>query len=128
MGALLILPGHAQLRKMMRVDESFDGREVVLQVGETLEIRLAENASTGYRWSVPPKLKRKFDRTLREREQTVEGAGKPVGSPGVRYLYFEAIGTGTAELELHYRRPWESDAPPARRFRLRVRVRRAPDR
>ena len=117
-------PGYTQPRKMVQVDDSFNGREVSLQVGDTLEVSLAENASTGFRWSVPPDLKHKFDKVISEREQSVEGANGPPGKAGVRHLYFEAIGTGTGELELHYRRPWESKAPPVGKFRLRVRARK----
>jgi len=118
----LWFPGYAQPRKMVQVDDSFNGREVSLQVGDTLEVSLSENASTGFQWSVPHELKHKFDKVIREREQAVDGSSGPPGKPGVRHLYFEAIGTGMAELELHYRRPWESKAPPARKFKLRVRV------
>jgi inhibitor of cysteine peptidase len=127
-GAIWISPGCAQARKMTTVDESSDGIEVVLQVGETLEIKLSENGSTGYKWTAPHEPKSTFDNILRERKQRVEAADGPVGSPGVRYLDFEAIGTGTASLELQYRRPWEKDKPPVRRFRLNVRVREAPGR
>jgi inhibitor of cysteine peptidase len=109
---------------MVQVDDSFNGREVSLQAGDTLEVSLSENASTGFQWSVPPELKHRFDTVIREREQAVEGSSGPPGKPGVRHLYFETIGTGTAELELHYRRSWESKAPPARKFKLRVRVRK----
>ena len=120
----LWLPGYAQPRKMVQVDDSFNGREVNLQVGDTLEISLSENASTGFQWSVPPELKHKFDKVIREREQAVEGSGGLPGKAGVRRLYFDTVATGIAELELHYRRHWEREVPPARNFKLRVRVRK----
>ena len=125
----LLSPGvHGQSRKMVQVDDTFDGREVALQAGETLEVSLSENASTGYRWSIPPEVKRKLTPVLREREETVEAAGGPPGRPGVRRLYFEALAAGTAELEIHYRRSWEINKQPARKFRLRVLVQSAPGR
>lgn len=116
---------HAQRGKTTRVDETFDGRRVVLRAGEVLQVTLPENGSTGYQWGIPPGLKRKFAPTIREREQTVQAPDGPPGSPGLRHLYFEAVRTGSAELELHYRRPWERDTPPARRFRLHILVRRS---
>lgn len=128
MGCLLIPRVQAQQRKMIQVDDTFHGREVALQVGETLKVSLSENASTGYQWSIPPELKRKLTPVLREREETVEAPDGPPGRPGVRHLYFEAAAAGTADLEIHYRRSWESNTPPARKFNLRVLVQPAPGR
>jgi predicted secreted protein len=128
MGGLLIPCVHAQPRKMIQVDNTFDGREVTLQAGDTLEVSLSENASTGHQWSIPPELKRKLAPALREREETVEAPGGPPGRPGVRHLYFEAVAAGTADLEIHYRRSWESNKQPTRKFRLHVLVQSAPGR
>jgi inhibitor of cysteine peptidase len=128
MCGLVIFGVHAQPRKMIQVDDTFHGREVALQVGQTLKVSLSENASTGHQWSIPAELKSKLTPVLREREETVEAPDGPPGRPGVRNLYFEAVAAGTADLEIHYRRPWERNAPPARKFKLRVLVQRASDR
>ena len=114
------VPAHS--RKMIQVDDSFDGREVVLHASEMLEVRLSENASTGYHWTLPPALKDNWTITLRELDDTFDSPGRTPGKPGTRSLYFEAIQAGNAELVLEYRRPWEKDAKSARSFRLRVRV------
>jgi inhibitor of cysteine peptidase len=106
----------------MQVDESDNGRRVLLHVGETLEIRLSENASTGYQWAVSsePAVTEKI---FRPRAQVAEGPSGPPGKSGFRHLYFDAVGTGSADLELEYRRPWESKTSrPARRFKIFVRV------
>jgi inhibitor of cysteine peptidase len=107
---------------MIQVDEGFDGREVVLRSSEMLEVRLSENASTGYRWAMPPELNANWASTLREVEDTFESTGSTPGKPGTRVLRFEAIQSGKAELFLEYRRSWADSAKPARSFRLRVRV------
>jgi inhibitor of cysteine peptidase len=122
---LLIPCVHAQKQKMIQVDDAFNGREVTLHVGQTLEVSLSENASTGYRWTIPPELKSKLEPVLREREGSVDAPEGPPGKPGVRHLYFEAAAAGTVGLELHYRRSWETNTPPARTFKLRVVVRPA---
>jgi len=106
----------------MKVDDSFNGHQIELRVGETLEISLAENASTGFQW-IAPDSAHKAEKILRKGEPLVEGASGPPGKPGVRHFYFEAFEPGTVELELHYRRPWETVKPPARTFKLRIRVR-----
>ena len=107
---------------MIQVDDSFDGRSVVVHAGEMIEVTLAENASTGYRWSLPPARRSKWSPTLRELEEVAEARGTRPGMPGVRRLYFEAAVEGNAELELEYRRSWQTSAKPARTFRLRVEV------
>jgi inhibitor of cysteine peptidase len=128
MGCLSIPRVHAQQRKMIQVDDTFHGREVALQVGQTLQVSLSENASTGYQWSISPELKNKLAPVFREREETVQAADGPPGKPGVRHLTFEAVAAGTADLEIHYRRSWENDKPPARTFKLRVLIRSIPAR
>lgn len=121
-GALWFPFTYAQPRKAMKADDSFNGREIELRVGETLEISLSENASTGYRWTIRPESVRKFDKILHERSQVAHGAGAPLGKPGTRGFYFEAVGPGAVDLDLEYRRPWEVDKTPARKFKLRIRV------
>ena len=103
---------------MITVDDSSNGQEVVLHAGEVLKISLSQNASTGYSWTVHVKPE-----ILRESQGESTDAPKgPPGSPGVRYFYFEAVGQGSGELDLEYRRSWENAAQPARTFKLRVRV------
>ena len=104
----------------MRIDEKSDGREMNMRLGESLEITLSENASTGFRWGIPEALKNNLAPVLREREETVEAPAGPPGRSGMRHLFFEAVQAGTAEIEIHYGRPWEKDTEPARRFKVRV--------
>jgi inhibitor of cysteine peptidase len=124
-GMSWVPPTYSQQPKMVQVDESFNGRQIEIHVGETLAISLSENASTGFQWIIPPESAHNFEKILHERKPDVEGTPGPPGKPGVRRFSFEAFKPGTAELELHYRRPWETDKPPARKFKLRIRVRPA---
>jgi inhibitor of cysteine peptidase len=124
-GMLWIPSAYAQPRRIVKADDSFNGRQIELHAGETLEIDLSENASTGFQWIATPESLRKAEKILHQKESSAEGAGGPPGKPGVRHFSFEATGPGTVELELHYRRPWETAKPPARKFKLRVRVRPA---
>jgi predicted secreted protein len=36
---------------MISVDQNFNGQTVDLPVGQVMELRLAENPTTGYRWT-----------------------------------------------------------------------------
>jgi inhibitor of cysteine peptidase len=122
-GVLWIPQAYAQLGKTVQADDTFNGRQVELRAGETLAITLSENASTGFRWIVAPESARKFEKVLREKETSAEGTAGPPGTPGIRRFYFEASAPGTVDLELHYRRPWETGKPPARKFKLHIHVR-----
>jgi inhibitor of cysteine peptidase len=105
---------------MLRVDEHRNGRTVKLAVGELLEIVLAENPTTGFRWHLTeagaPQCVLKHD------AYEPEGEGVP-GKGGVHRWKFEAAEPGAGRIELVYRRSWEQDASPGRAFRLQVEVR-----
>ncbi len=99
----------------MRLDETADGKEVRLRVGEELEIALRETRTTGYRWEVvdggAP--------ACRIVQDSVEpGRGAP-GASGLRVWRLRAAQAGAATVALEYRRPF-GGGEPARRFTLRV--------
>jgi predicted secreted protein len=103
----------------MRVDESANGGTVELTVGETLEIRLTENRTAGYRWQIEARA----EPIGSLESDAYEAAAGPPGRGGTRVLSFKAERPGDGEIRLAYRRPWEEGAPPARTFALRVRAR-----
>lgn len=111
--------------KMLRANESDNGRTVKLAAGESLEIALAENPTTGYRWqrakqaagdvgSPCPFAKDDFE---------PDRAGMP-GAGGTHRWQFHAVEPGVCEIELEYRRSWEKDKLPERTFRIHVEVRK----
>ena len=115
--AILWLAASPVWGKTVQIDEKSNGKRIQLKVGDTLEIHLGENASTGFTWTST----QAHEPVLTEKDRTVEGvAGRP-GSPGQRHIHYEAVHPGTAEVELHYRRPWEKK-DPARTFKLHVEV------
>ncbi len=109
---------------MRVVNESFANQTVVLPVGQVLEVRLAENPTTGFRWQVAAA----GDPACVLVEDVAEHGSGPPGRGGEHAWRFRAARPGESEITLHYRRPWESGeggeagAPPARSFTLRVRV------
>lgn len=107
-------------RTAVSVDARMNGKTVALGKGQSLEVSLEENPSTGYRWSLAgaltPVLQMSADR--------LDAPGGMPGRPGTRHLRYTAVGKGGGDLELVYTRSWEKDTPPARRFLLHVRVRK----
>lgn len=103
---------------MIALDDSSNGRDVFLHVGQALKVTLSENASTGFHWM----LQVKPDVLRESEEESVEAPKGPPGKGGVRHFYFEAASQGSGELLLEYRRNWEHGTKPARTFRLKVRI------
>lgn len=91
---------------MVHLDESYQGAEVALTVGDELEVVQPENRTTGYRWHAGLD-----DASVLE---LVEESFRPpdglVGSGGHRRWLFRAVRPGAGSVELVYRRPWETAA------------------
>ena len=102
---------------MSQVNEASNGKEIELPVGETLEVRLPENRTTGFQWVVESSAK-SVSSLVNEK---VEAGSKP-GEPGIHHWYFRTERPGSDRIELSYRRPWEEKEKPGRTFALDVRV------
>jgi len=96
-----------------------DGRDVTLQKGQTLTIKLEGNPTTGYSWEVVESN----DAILQQvGEAEFEPESDLLGAPGTQTLRFEAMETGQMELKLVYRRSWETDVEPLETFTVQVTV------
>ncbi len=103
-----LLPGCSLLPVIL--DMSDNGAVRSIEVGDTLEIRLEGNASTGYQW-VRVEPTSFGDGPL---EIVEEGTYRPedpgvCGGPGVFTYRYRAVVSGTATLSFVYRRPWEDE-------------------
>ena len=101
----------------IRVYASQKGQTITLQRGDTLSITLDENRSTGFMWQVEtidPEI-------LSAGEQIPFGYGSLPGSSGQVELCFKAVGVGTTQLALAYKRSWETQ-PANSTFDLTVAV------
>ena len=104
---------------MIHVDASHNGGEVTLEVGEVVEISLAENRTTGFRWEI----KSQAEPACALVNSTFEAAVSPPGKGGTHRWQFQAEHQGIGEIALEYRRAWDPDVPPRQSFRLNVTVR-----
>lgn len=138
----LPIPVRGRHQKMQHADESYSGRTVKLLTGETLEIALAENPTTGYRWSlISPAAKALINATPPESapetaKETPNSACRFVsdsyeagragvaGQGGIHRWQFRAIEAGACSIALEYRRSWEQAKVPERTFRIQVEIRK----
>jgi predicted secreted protein len=91
------------------LDESSNRDAVVVIVGQSLELSLECNPSTGYSWQYFPEFAGVG--VLEETGHEYRGKSNLIGAPGREYWSFKAISTGNAAISLGYMRPWESRMP-----------------
>ena len=100
-------------------------RTVDLFVGQKVELTIAGNPTTGYRWSVAS-----MPEGVTEAIEVVS-VQDPADSPGGRRLVgvggrfiFTFVGSKATEgsIKLVYTRPWEKDTPPIQTADVKVRV------
>ncbi|HTY40245.1 MAG TPA: protease inhibitor I42 family protein [Thermoanaerobaculia bacterium] len=94
------------------------GSDIFMAQGELLQVRLPSTPSTGFGWFVSVNAPSVL-RPLGEPRYEPPGKGA-AGAAGTQTFEFRVAGGGGAFLELVYRRPFEKDAPPARRWSVFV--------
>jgi predicted secreted protein len=99
------------------VADDANGGTVHLRSGQALTVKLAANATTGYRWSVWSGTGECLELTAHAYQESRSSA---VGRGGTAVLVFTAKRTGSTELKLGYARPFEPHAPPVRTYVLTV--------
>jgi inhibitor of cysteine peptidase len=101
----------------MRIDESYDNKSVTLPVGDTIELSLAENPTTGYRWTLAspgaPICELKGDEFV--------SPGQKPGESGTHNFTFAIREEGQATIALKSARKW-ADADAGRDFTVNVRA------
>jgi inhibitor of cysteine peptidase len=117
--AILFCPRMASADTVVITDAN-KGGAVHLKAGDTLEMRLKSNPSTGYRWSVLPESTPLLKLVgTSQTEPTKSGVGRPI----VHIFRFQTLRHGDGTLRLHYVRSWEKPQPGETRFETHVLVR-----
>jgi predicted secreted protein len=108
---------------MLQIDASQAGQTVQIAVGEAVELRLAENLTTGSRWTVlrdgAPACR--ITDAGSEPDGAVSQPPKP-GQGSTHVWRIAGIQPGTCDVALAYARPWEAQSPPAAAFDVRFHV------
>ena len=103
---------------MLYLNESYNEREIELRAGEEFEIRLPENPTTGFRW----RLVSDGEPVCVLQSDFFEPTDRTPGRGGSHYWRFLAAQVGLGNIDLVYRRSFEQQETPARRFTLQVRI------
>jgi predicted secreted protein len=104
----------------LTLQESQSGMSVAIAAGGSLTLELPVTSGTGYGWGLrvdPPSLLR-----VPAEPVTVRGDAAMPGSVTQQRWILTDAKVGRGIVEAVYRRPWEPDEPPAKRFSVEVRV------
>jgi len=99
------------------------GGTLHLKAGESFELRLKSNPSTGYMWYVrkdsTPVVKLAHQSQV-DLPDSDEPGGPLVGKPVFQVFKFEGKHYGQGDLLLHYVRSWEPATPEDKQFDLHI--------
>jgi len=109
----------AQRMATVKLSAADQGKVTQLRVGDTLEIDLNENPTTGYQWALVGEPNPILALQSTDFEQ---GTGGQLGAAGLRKLVFRAQRNGESSLALKLWREWEGDASIVERFAAKVQV------
>jgi len=102
---------------MLQFTKDQSGGAFEMKVGETFEVQLPENPTTGYRWY----LRTSGGSCLELADDSFQpSGGTTCGAGGMRRWRFCAVRAGSADIEMVHRRSWEKG--PAEAFSLTIRV------
>jgi inhibitor of cysteine peptidase len=103
--------------KQLNLSEKDAGSTVQLRAGDTLEVVLEGNPTTGYQWEVGAGDTAVIKQVGEAQFQPDTSA---IGSPGKITLRFTAVAAGQTALKLIYHRPFEQNVPPVKTFEVTV--------
>jgi inhibitor of cysteine peptidase len=97
------------------------GSTIELAVGETLNVTLESNPTTGFSWALAANSDESVLQEI-DHEYVANEAGETpmVGSGGVEDWTFKALAKGETTISMEYSRPWEGGEKAAQTFELTV--------
>lgn len=102
------------------VSDADKGGTVQLKAGDTLEVHLKSNPTTGYMWYIHPRSTPLLKLTGQSQTQAQQpGVGRPI----IQIFRFQAAAAGEGALLLRYVRSWEKPLPSEEQFDLHVSIR-----
>ena len=108
--------------KTYEMSRDDNGKMLKVKVGDTIQVKLKGNRTTGYSWAMSGKLDEKVLKSEGNEYKVDEHPAGMVGVGGSDVWTFRAVATGKAEIALGYARPWEKEKEPAQAFKLTVTV------
>jgi inhibitor of cysteine peptidase len=117
---LLVFGGSRMVSAATRVVTDADkGANLQISAGDSLEVHLNSNPSTGYMWYVHPQSTTLLKLVGQSQTQpTQPGVGRPI----MQEFRFQASQKGDGVLLLHYVRSWEKPSADEEQFSIHVTI------
>jgi inhibitor of cysteine peptidase len=103
---------------MLKIDQNSNEGSVDAKRLDQLNLSLAENPTTGYRWN----LKSAGEPVCKLEKTFFDSSALPVGRGGTRKWLFNVVESGAATIELAYERSFEREKSPAKTFKVTIRA------
>ncbi len=118
---LVLLTACAEQTGAIDLDAANNGVSLETTTGQTINITLDSNITTGYKWNLVTEPNAQVLKLLAS-EYVAPAASNPplVGAGGKEVWEFQTTGRGTTALKLAYFRPFEKNTPPAKEFSATV--------
>ena len=107
--------------KIVDQSDSIEPGNITIKSGDTFEIKLESNPTTGYSW----RLAESPSGTIQNISNVYEPrktSGNIVGSGGTEIWTFKAVSKGNIILNFEYARPWEKDIKPIKKETYQITV------
>jgi len=112
----------ATAAKKIELGDNDNGGTIHVRPGDTVQIKLRSNPTTGYSWALTDKLDEKVLKPNGNEYKVNDHPEGMVGVGGNDTWTFQALAAGKTEIVLGYARPWEKDKEPAKTFKTTVMV------
>ncbi|MGP1387892.1 MAG: protease inhibitor I42 family protein, partial [Thainema sp.] len=109
----------SEMTSMIVIRQADARKTVTAFVGDTIEVLLDENPSTGYRWQVS---ELNSDVLVLSGSLFLHSGETVAGSSGLRQLQFDAQSAGETVLLLKLKRPWENETDAIAQFQVTIQV------
>jgi predicted secreted protein len=113
------MAGRRDISSTHILSEKDSGREIIVQAGDLLEIRLEGTGGTGYSWH----LNTLDDQYLILSDaETSEASEGKTGGPVMNIWRLKTLSTGTTEIRIDYYREWEGIQSAIKHFSLTLSI------
>lgn len=118
---LILGVSHSHGSETVIVNKAFNGREIKVKVGSTIQVELEQAGAAGYTWDIQG-LDAGYFEVLSVKTQIPSGTGDFVGAPILKTWLIHAKKKGKSELRFIHYRPWEGEENAVETFVLKVRI------
>ncbi len=118
---LILVVSHSHGEETVIVNKAFNGKEIKVRPGVTIQVELEQHGAAGYTWEIQELDKEHF-KILSVKVADRPDASDIVGAPLMKRWRIEAIKAGKAQLKLLHYRPWEGEKQAVDTFVLNVRI------